>query len=153
MGISYFFHFFINFPCYSMGILHFFNFPCYSMGTWGSKAVAGKDGRTEVRMEVRMDGWTDGRLEIHRCPKKECDILHTYTTLAHYHFCPYFEPNRTIVSKNDTLSESEQRLIKSWIRVYICCNHLQIPLSSAAPSAASSAIIWASGYTSILCRL
>ena len=54
--------FFVNFPCYSMEILHFFNFPCYSMGTCDSEAVSG-GGRTDGWMEGR----TDGRLEIHPC--------------------------------------------------------------------------------------
>ena len=44
------------------------------------------------------------------------------------------------------------RLIKSKSHRHyiICCHHLQIPPSSAAPSAASSAIFQASYYTGIL---
>ena len=33
-----FFSFFINFPCYSMGSLHFIHFPCYSMGIWSLRS-------------------------------------------------------------------------------------------------------------------
>ena len=32
-GKHTFFCFFVNFPCYSMGSLHFVIFPCYSMGS------------------------------------------------------------------------------------------------------------------------
>ena len=45
------FAFFVNFPCYSMGILHFLNFPCYSMEFEAQKLQLG--GGT--------DGWTYGR--------------------------------------------------------------------------------------------
>ena len=77
IGISYFFNFFINFPCYSMGILHFFNFPCYSMETWGSEALAGGGNRrTYVRTDVRMDVWKFTPVSYRtsalwgRCPKR-----------------------------------------------------------------------------------
>ena len=49
MGISHFSYFLVNFPCYSMGNLHFANFPCYSIGIRRLKAQGG-DGRTDVRM-------------------------------------------------------------------------------------------------------
>ena len=75
--------------------------------------------------------------------------------ILHWH-TPYlsiFKARKgTIVSIHDSLSESVQRLIQSRdLRHIICCEHLQIPPSSAAPSAASSAIIIASRCTDILC--
>ena len=69
-------------------------------------------------------------------------------SLAYHHQCPYSRPSFLI---HDSLSESVQRLIKSRNRRHIiCCNYLQIPPSSAAPSAASSVIFQASYYTGIL---
>ena len=57
-----------------------------------------------------------------------------------------------IVRRYDSLSQSVQRLIQSRDRRHIiCCNHLQIPPSSAAPSAASSAILILSCHTDIMC--
>ena len=52
-----FFCFFVNFPCYSMGSLHFDNFPCYPMGIWGLESFGGG----------QKDGRKDGHMEIHPC--------------------------------------------------------------------------------------
>ena len=86
-----YFHFFINFPCYSMGILHFFSFscqfsmlfnekfafftffgsfPCYSMGSLHFvNFPCYSMGIWELRSfrgghtDVRTDGRTDGRMD------------------------------------------------------------------------------------------
>ena len=85
-----YFHFFINFPCYSMGILHFFSFSCqweicilyffwkfsmlfngefafcqFSMLFNGNLRIEKLQGRGGT--DGRTDGRPDGCMEIHPC--------------------------------------------------------------------------------------
>ena len=81
-GNFIFFSIFINFPCYSIGNMHFFYFSCkFSMLFNGEFAFCqfpilfngnlrleklGGDGRTEGQ----TDGWTDGRMDGWTLPNK-----------------------------------------------------------------------------------
>ena len=96
-GIHAFFCFFVNFPCYSMGNLHFDNFPCYSMGVGGLRNLGGGPDR-------RTDGQT--YVMVHPCvlqdigplgplPKKQSGLgewmdglVNRPTILHHHHFQP-----------------------------------------------------------------
>ena len=94
-GNNVFFIFFVNFPCYSMGSLHFVicpwysmgtmyfpqffvNFPCYSMGIWELRSLGGwrtdgwrmdkhwTDGQTDRWTDGQMDGQTDRQMDEHK---------------------------------------------------------------------------------------
>ena len=56
MGIMQFFTFFVNFLCYSMRSLYFVNFPYYSMGIWGLRRLGrgGTDGQKNRCMEIHL---------------------------------------------------------------------------------------------------
>ena len=72
---------------------------------------------------------------------------HRHTTMTVHILGPKGPPFSSVI-----IFRVYTRLIKSKSHRHsiICCHHLQIPPSSAAPSAASSAIFQASYYTGIL---
>ena len=128
-GNFIFFHFFFNFPCYSIRILYFFNFPYYLMGTRGSEALVG-GGQTYVWMDGRRYRRTDVCIDGRMCGNSPM----SYRTLALWGRCPALTPLLQL-----SLQEGHRvplTMCNPWMTCWAYCHspNALVTFSSTAPA-------------------